>query len=124
MLRYEDADILTEAMQSRYDLDQLPFIVERLEPDTNPHDVMVMSKNSLYIHIYRGIFNVSMTTGIIALLLLIKVKTSARSKAANSFMKMLAVFPVIVGCVLRCMFWTDPVGVFGKSFLERNYYWL
>ena len=119
MLRYEDADILTAAIQSRYDLDQLPFIVERLEPDTNPFDVIFY--NPLYIAVFRWIFNLAVCIGIFALLLLIKVKTSARYKAANSFMKMLVVVPVIVECVLHCIWWTDPAGVLGKSFLERGF---
>ena len=114
MLRYEDADILTEAMQSRYDLDQLPFIVERLEPDANPFDVMVDSMHSPYIHIYRWIVNVNLCVAILAILLVIRVKTSARYKAASSFMKMLVVFPVIVGSLVRCIYWTDPSGILGK----------
>ena len=109
IVKLDDADVLREAIVAQT---EVPFVVDSLEADANPYDAL-LSPNYRGLFLFFNYFGVSVTVA--GLLLVFQTtRIDARYKAANTLMKQLVIWPVIIGSLIRSAFWSDPFGILGS----------
>ena len=112
IIKFADSDLLIEAIQAQSEMQSPPFIIDELQADPNPFDVLV-SNHTGYAIVFYIMHYLCMTVAFFGGLLVVRTSLSVRHEDANTLMKMAVVWPVIAGSLLRAWFWREPFGLQG-----------